>query len=70
MNNSTPMKNCLGGRKVGQIRSRGINNIIFFLFSPPRKNITFFYETGPLTDTITVDNISQGISCGSRVSFG
>ena len=30
----------------------------------------FFYETGHLADTKTVDNISQGISCGSRVFFG
>ena len=30
----------------------------------------FFYETGHLPDTKTVDNISQGISCGSNVIFG
>ena len=29
----------------------------------------FFYETGHLPDTETVDNISQRISCGSRVIF-
>ena len=50
---------------------------LFRFFSPPKKYHfrtdflrTFFYETGHLPDTKTVDNISQGISCGSRVFFG
>ena len=30
----------------------------------------FFCETRHLSDTETVDKISQGISCGSRVIFG
>ena len=64
-------ENCPGGCKVGQIRSRGINSIIYFpVFTAPKQISLFFYETGPLTDIITVDNISQGISCGSRVIFG
>ena len=51
--------------------------VIFVFFSPPKKYHfpsdflrTFFYKTGHLSDTKTVDNISQGISCGSRVIFG
>ena len=50
----------------------------FFVFFPPPKNTispriflrAFFYKTGHLPDTKTVDNISQGISCGLRVIFG
>ena len=43
---------------------------------PPKNTISLgifrivFYETGHFPDTKTVDNISQGISCGSRVIFG
>ena len=42
---------------------------------PPKKKNpraflrTFFYETGRLPDTNTVDNISQEISYGSMVIF-
>ena len=42
----------------------------------PKKNISprisfriFFFETGHLPDSKTVDNISQAISCGLRVFF-
>ena len=51
---------------------------IFFVFTPPppqkkKKNSPrisfriFFFETGHLPDSKTVDNISQAISCGLRV---
>ena len=51
---------------------------IFRIFSTPQKyhfpseffRGLFFYKTGHLPDTKTVDNISQGISCGLRVIFG
>ena len=50
---------------------------IFHIFFTPQKYHfpsdffrTFFYKTGHLPDTKTVDNISQGISCGLRVIFG
>ena len=52
---------------------------IFGIFSIPQKyrfpsefflRTFFFYKTGHLPDTKTVDNISQGISCGLRVIFG
>ena len=50
--------------------------VIYRIFSPPKNTISpryfglFFYKTGQLPDTKTVANISQGISCRSRVIFG
>ena len=51
--------------------------IFRILFSSPKNTISpqiflgpFFYKTGHLPETETVDNIFQGISCGSRVIFG